>query len=282
MPEASPIWQNLFLVGVLVAFGWCVWNGWRTGVVRALCSLFAMVVALVVGLFIGVLVLAVMAGISLTFGIIAGWIAGVVSGLVVYFILTFVAALLLKRTSQQKTIALRLVYGIGGAAIGVLVGLSIYWGAIMFVRGIGGFWEPRFQPVAAHSPLPKPNAAEAVVVKLKRSIEAGSTGRTLLAGDVMPESFYRVVNKLGQMLVDPRAVNRFFQYPDIVAVLNDPAFSSLMAGSSGNGASVDDYLRTNQRLLAATKDPALIEKLQKIELEKALDFALQEPAPDQP
>jgi hypothetical protein len=38
----------------------------------------------------------------------------------------------------------------------------------------------------------------------------------------------------------------------------------------------------NQKVIDAANDPALIAKLQKIDIEKALDFALSAPAPAKP
>jgi hypothetical protein len=157
------------------------------------------------------------------------------------------------------------------------------WGALLFVRGLGGFYEGRFEPEAlAARVLPAPGAAAEALVKLKRSIEAGPTGRQLLALDVMPVSFYRTFDKLGRVVAKPEALRRMASYPPIQELLSDPrivavttdpdAFEAARAQSMGS-------LIKNPSVLAAVNDPALIARIEKLDFEKALDFALAPEAP---
>jgi hypothetical protein len=60
--------------------------------------------------------------------------------------------------------------------------------------------------------------------------------------------------------------------PRLVALTSDPeAGEALRSGGMGG-------LLKNRHLVAALNDPALIAKVQKIDIEKALDYALAAPA----
>lgn len=278
-PEASPFWQNAFLVGMLVVVGWCIWAGWRSGVVRAGVSLAGMVAGGLVAMAVGGTLGPLIGSVLPLPGILVGGIAGLVVGLGVYVFAWFLGALLFKRTAQQKTMALRLVYGGGGAIFGAFFGLTVIWGALLFVRGLGGFWEGVYESSATVSGRSlEANGATQALVKLKRSIEAGSTGRQLEAIDIMPAETYRIFDKLGRLAAQPAAVRRLLEYPAIRDVLDDPRIAAITADpEAADAAESWDYagLMKNPALLKAANDPALIAKLQKIDLEKALDFALQ-------
>lgn len=276
MPEASPFWQNAFLVWVIVCIGWSMWSGWRTGVVRAAISLGGMFVAYFAGVAVAAVVPALIGWLIPLPGALVGGVCGSIAGVLVYVVLWFLGALLFKRTAQQATAPLRLIYGAGGALLGAVFGVFVVWAVMLFVRGVGGFLEARFEPGV--SDVPKSNAVITSIVKLKRSIEAGDTGKLLESFDPMPESFYRIVDKFGRVSVNPAAAERLLQYPEIVAVMNDPKIVAITNESADPSVKMD-VLSVNRRLTEAFSDPALIAKMQKIDIEKALDFALKEPAP---
>jgi len=282
MPEASPFWQNAFLGFVILIGAWFVWSGWRAGFVREALALGGMFAGGFAGLAVGGGIGSVAGRLFPLPGLLVGLVVGLLVGIGIYLAIWFLGALLFKRTAQQRTLPLRLLYGIGGAAMGLFVGLTFVWGALLFVRGLGGFYEGRFLPASLASGLPRPNAAEASLVKLKRSIEAGPTGRQLLAIDVMPENYYRIFDKLGRVAAQPVAMRRLLKYPAIQDLLNDPALVALTSdpavAEEARGKSVGSLI-SNPRLLAAANDPALIARVQKIDIEKALDYALAAPAP---
>ncbi|MDD5200262.1 MAG: hypothetical protein PHC88_10730 [Terrimicrobiaceae bacterium] len=280
--EASPFWQNAFLVGVLVAIGWCVWNGWRIGVVRAAFSMAGLCAALIVGVGFGAAVGAVAGAIMPDIGGIFGVLAGVVGGLVVYAIVLFLSGLLFKRTAQQGTSLVRLAYGAGGALVGAFVGVSVLWGALLFVRALGGFCEASVEGRGKFYALPFPKPVAGALVKLKKSVVAGETGKVLESIDPMPPEFYRVFDKLGRVVANPEAVRRFVTNPAIQDVLADTRFNELTRDPEVQDLAHSQdatALFRNPRMLEAVKDPRLIAKLQKIDIEKALDYALAAPTP---
>lgn len=281
IPEASPFWQNAFLVGVFVVMGWCVWSGWRSGVVRSGIALGGMFAGGAVGLAVGGMLGPLVGNILPIPGVFVGVVAGLIIGLAIYFSAWFLGALLFKRTAQQKSVALRLIYGGGGAVLGAFLGLTLIWGLLLFVRGLGGFYQGVYESGAQASGVSRqPSAAEMALVKLKRSIEAGSTGRQIEAIDIMPAETYRIFDKVGRLVAQPAALRRFLDYPQIREVLDDPQIVAVTADpEAANAAQTQDYggLMKNPALLRAANDPALIAKLQKIDIEKALDYALAAP-----
>jgi hypothetical protein len=282
MLEASPFWQNAFLVAVLVAVGWSVWNGWRIGLVRALVSMVGLLLSCLVGFGIGVAVGTIAGVASPRYGAVIGLLAGTVAGLVTCGGVSFVNGLLFKRTAQQPSSALRLVYGGGGALIGLFVGISVLWAALLFVRGMGGFCEASVEGKGDFYALPMPEPAAQALVKLKNSVEAGETGKFLKSVDSMPSEYYRLLERSGRLVADPAAMRKFLEYPAIQEVLADTRFLELAhdpevqdLGRSQNSTA----LMAHPKLLDAVKDPGLLAKLQKIDIEKALDYALEAPSP---
>jgi hypothetical protein len=280
IPDASPFWQNAFLVGVFVIFGWGVWNGWRLGIVRALWSLLAMSAAGAAAVVAMMLVGGITLKVAPTFGAMVGTAAAALVALVIYFAVSFLGGLLFKRTAQQPTSALRLVYGLGGALLGAVFGVCVLWGVLLFVRGLGGFCEGTVASTDGIYTLPMPEPAARALVKLKKSIEAGGTGKILKSIDVMPAEFYEVLDKLGKLIADPEAMRRFITYPGVNDVLVDAHFLGLVQdpevqeiARSQDGAS----LIKHPKMLEAVKDPGLLAKLQKIDINKALDYALTPP-----
>lgn len=283
MPEASPFWQNAFLAGVIVVMGWCVWSGWRSGVVRAGLSLGGMFVGGMVGLAVGGTLGPLVGNFLPVPGILVGVVAALLIAIAIYAVAWFLGALLFKRTAQQKSVALRLVYGGGGAVLGAFLGLTVIWGLLLFVRGLGGFYQGVYESAAhASGAIPAPNAGELALVKLKRSIEAGSTGRQLEAIDIVPAQTYRIFDKVGRLVVQPAALHRLLDYPQIRDLVDDPQIVAITADpEAADAARALNYggLMKNPALLRAANDPALIAKLQKIDIEKALDYALAAPTP---
>ncbi len=281
MPEGSPFYSTAFLVWTLVTILWSTYVGWRKGIVRSALSLAGMFAGLFVGLAVSGVAPAVLGWAIPVPAIVIGAVTGFVAGVGVWIGVAVLGAVLFKRTEHQRSFLLRLVYGGGGAAVGLFFGLTLVWGALFFVRGLGAFAEPRFGDVAKYYGVPQPSWLEAVTVRVNDSIKEGSVGSALKAIDPMPESTYRVMGKLGQVASDPSALQRLLDQPEIRAITGDDAFVDLAADASVNEAARSgkvERLLTNEKLLAAANDPGLVGKLQKIELEPVLDRALELPA----
>ncbi len=267
MTEGSPVWQYVFLVWAIVTIVWSTWVGWRKGVVRAALSLGGMFA----GAFLGMAVAAVVPTLLL------GMIVGLIVGIGVWVGVVFLGALLFKRTEHQRSFAVKFFYGGGGALVGCFLGVTIVWGGLFFVRGLGAFAEPRFGDVAKYYGVPEPGAFEGLMVRIKHSLEDGAMGGAWASFDPMPESTYRVMDKLGRLASDPSAVKRLMDQPEIQNITGDAEFADLAAspsvGAAARSGDVSAVL-LNKQLIAAAQDPDLIAKLKKIELEPLLDRVL--------
>ncbi|MGC1479011.1 MAG: CvpA family protein, partial [Chthoniobacterales bacterium] len=251
----------------VVTILWSTWVGWRRGVVRAILSLAGMFA----GAFVGMAVAAVVP--TLFFGVLAGFVVGIG----IWIGVSTLGALVFKRTEHQRSVLVKVLYGGGGAVVGAFLGVTIVWGGLFFVRGLGAFAEPRFGDVAKYYGVPEPGAFEGLMVKIKTSIEDGRMAGSWEAFDPMPESTYRLMNKVGRLASDPSAVSRLLEQPEIREITGDENFADVAADPRVAEAARTGEVSTvllNERLIAAARDPDLIAKLKKIELEPLLDRAL--------
>lgn len=280
MPDASPFWQNAFLVGVFVVIGWGVWSGWREGVVRAGFRLVALLGGGFVGLAVGGAVAPIVTMLLPVPAPLVAVAVGLVVALAIYALAWIISALLFKRTGQQPSAILRLFFGAGGGLLGAFIGLTVVWAGLLFVRGLGGFYEGMLE--AGRDALVAPGGAGVALVKLKRSIEAGGPAAQVVALDVVPAEYYRIGQKLGRVSAEPAALHRLLSYPPIQALLADPKLAAVTSDPAAYDAVRTQSLAAlfaNRGLLAALNDPALIARAQKIDIEAALDYALADPAP---
>jgi len=285
MPQASPVWQTAFLVGSIVCIGWLIFSGWRAGVIRGVISLCAMIFSY-------------MAGSAVAFSIPAGWLdwlplprmlaqllAGLAAGILVFVAIWFAGALLFKRTAQHSSLILRLIWGIGGALCGTIFGVLIVLSILAGVRTLGAFSETRLEARNVPGSTTKPSFWEPALVKLKRSIEAGETGSWMRSVDMTPESTIHIITKLGKILSDPAAAQRFIESPHLTPVVTDRAFVNLIADPDINDAAISGnymILLTNPKVLEAVRDPVLWQKMQDVDWEAAMDESLisSNPVPD--
>lgn len=272
--EASPLWQTIFLGWVFLSLAWSIWCGWRAGVIRAAISLFGLGVAVLVARQIA----ALSPGGFGDFGGAppgsVGLVIAVACGIGIFVAIQVVSAMLFKRTAHHGSWFARFIWGIGGAALGAAFGVVVVLGILALIRGTGTFLEPRF----AETPDIKAGLSR-LVVKLKNSVEAGSTGDLFAKIDPIPETTYTVVGKLGSVLANPTARARFFDVPDVAKLLQDPRFVAISSDPDASDAvmerRVGDFV-TNAHVLAAASDPAFLARLKRIDLEAALDYALDE------
>jgi hypothetical protein len=295
MAEASPLWQGgLFLFAILLLL-FETWRGWRAGFARAGINFSALIISTVVGLFAAHLAAKPMGGIHDPGGFVVGAVVGLGLGLFVFLVLWLTGIVFFKRTDHQATGIFRLFWGAGGAFFGFLIGVLIIWGGISAVRSLGALAEARVavardtaQREAAlgeRSPAPTAPPLATSLLKLKESLELGPAGKVVEAVDVLPPDFYELIVQTGRLTGDPQALVRFFEYPGLDKVLNNPKFAELVndpafqqAGQNVNVGTIT-ALMASPKLRAAAQDPALAEALKTIDLRAALKFALEKPAP---
>ncbi len=257
-----------------------MWRGWRRGVVRHGVSVLALIGA---------------SGVGWIFAYMTGWISdriipltpptgriifGCFAGLVFYLAAVVISSLLFKKTSQQSSGLVRLVYGAGGAVFGLIFGLLVLWGGLSMVRAVGAVAEGQ-QAVLAQTGGPG-LALDSQLASIKQSLEAGSSGRVVDRVDAVPPNLYSLITKLVQVTGSPEATARFLAYPGSQKLLAETKLGTLFADPSVmEGVSEGNYLAllSNPKLVEIASDPAVQKAFAGFELEKALDYALHPPPP---
>ena len=248
-----------------------IWRGWRRGVVRHGVSVMALLAA---------------SGVGWIFAWMTGFISdriiplpypsgrlifGMVAGLAFYFAAVALSSLLFKRTSQQSAGLVRLFYGAGGGLFGLIFGLLMLWGGVSIFRTMGAVAEAR--QTAPGDPQ---------LVAIKKSLEEGTTGGLVDQVDIVPANIYALITKLMRVTQSPEATARFFAYPQTQQLLTQPKIMELLTDPAVAGAASEgNYLSllTSPKLAAAASDPGVQQFFTGFDLEKALDYALQESAP---
>jgi len=115
-------------------------------------------------------------------------------------------------------------------------------------------------------------------VKLKASLELGTTGKTLRKADPLPTSFYDNIVKISMVAGNQQALERFCQYPETLKIVANPHITALLQDpeleKAANSRNVLPLLR-NRHVQAAMNDPQLMAEFQNFPLTAALDYALE-------
>ena len=286
----SSLWQTLFISFALILILFEVVRGWRLGLVRQLVRLFAVLAAYAAGFWGGRLLLPILRHFVRAPDLVLSVVSGAILALLVYAVITAVGAVLFKRTGQQGVGMVRFLYGLSGAAFGVLFGLLSVWLIVVGVRSIGAIANAETQSGTLPRPnqlapprraaVAKPAGPPALVTslaKLKNSIELGSLGEIVKSADVVPATTYQALGKLGAVVSDPRSAARFLSYPGaqrltqhpkIIALRDDPEITDLIQQQR-----FLDLLQ-NPKLIEAMNDPILAAEVRSFDFQKALDYAL--------
>jgi len=248
-----------------------IWRGWRRGVMRHGMSVLALIVA---------------GGVGWIFAWMTGFISdriiplpypggrlifGLAAALAFYVAAVALSSLLFKKTAQQPAGIVRLFYGMGGGLFGLVFGLLILWGGISIFRTMGAVAEAR-----------QAAPGDEQLVAIKESLEEGATGSLVEQVDIVPSNIYGLITKLLRVTQSPEATTRFLSYPETQRLLMQPKLTELFTDPAVAGAASEgNYftLLTSPKLAEIASDPEVQKSFTGFELEKALDYALQESAP---
>lgn len=256
-----------------------MWRGWRRGIVRHGVSVIALLAA---------------GGIGWMFAWSTGFVAdrlvplpvplgralfGLAAGIAFYIAAVVLSSLLFKKTSQQGGIV-RLVYGIGGAFFGLIFGLVVLLGGISMFRALGAVAEGQSALADRYGVALVPAAAQ--LTSAKQALEQGKTGGLVDAVDVVPVGAYSLLTEFVQVSSSPEAVARLLAYPDMQKLLAQPKLAAFFSDPRViEAASRGNYpgLIGNPKLSEIVSDPAVQKSFMEFDWQKALDYALQKPAP---
>jgi hypothetical protein len=296
----SPLWQVVFISfgGILILFE--VLRGWRLGLMRQVTRLIALGAAYGAAFLGGSLCVPAARPFFKMPDPVLSILCGAILALVTYALVSGVGAILFKRTAQQDSGLVRLIYGFAGAILGLFFGVFLLWLTVASVRAVGALAEGQTRsrsPVAAHDAKDATSRALDVrrrflsesddgvpalatsLARLKNSLELGLLGSVFKNTDPISHRTYETLEKAGSVLSDPERAQKFLtfpgarelaEHPKIVALRSDPEIADLIA----ERRFVD--LLQNPRVIDAANDPVLAERVRKFNIQRALDYALEQ------
>jgi hypothetical protein len=294
--SGSPLWQTVFVSFAAILLLLQVARGWRLGLPRQLVRLGALLAAYSTALFGGKLLLPWLRPILRVPDFLITAFAGAILAMIVYSVVNTVGAILFKRTDQQSSSTVRLVWGASGAALGLLFGLFFIWLTVVGIRSIGAIAEaevnarapskimpfeerplrPRAQARRTASDVPDQDSLTFSLARLKKSIELGPVGDVVKQADVLPSGIYETLAKVGEVFSNPQRAARFLSYPGVTELANNPKILALRADPEITRLLEEGRLWAliqDERLIDAANDPELAAELKKFDLKKALEYA---------
>jgi hypothetical protein len=291
----SPLWQTIFFVFAAVLVLFEIARGWRLGLLRQLVRVGAVIAAYAAAWFGGKLLLPMVRPFLKMPDFIIAIVAGAALALLVYIVITSVGTILFKRTAQQESGIVKLLYGLSGAAIGFVFGAFLVWLLVVGIRSLGSVAEVQLHASAGNTPAKRflapattrrsaptaENLDSSLMVslaRLKNSVELGSVGQLVKTADVVPSSTYQTLGRVGKIVSDPESAERFLSYPGarelsenprILALRADPEITDMIA----HGKFME--LLQDQRLIEAANDPTLAARVKSFEFQKAMDYAVE-------
>ncbi|MCA1658320.1 MAG: hypothetical protein LC627_03365 [Verrucomicrobiaceae bacterium] len=296
----SALWQTVFISFAIVLLLLEVVRGWRLGILRQLMRGTAIIAAYAAGYFGGGLMVPLLRPILKWPDFVIAMIGGALLALIVYGVIASLGSILFKRTAQQSSGSVRLLYGLSGALTGLCFGAFFIWLIVVGIRSLGSIADAQVQarPPIEIAKIPAPHSQNssrpdelaalrnfdadslsAFIARLKNSIELGAVGDVIKKTDVTPASVYETLNDVGTVIADPESARRFLsfpgavelsEHPKIVALRNDREIADLIA----QGRILE--LLHHPRLLEAANDPTLVERVKQFDLKKALEYAAKE------
>src|SRR5438552_6750646 len=113
----SSLWQVVFISFAVILILFEVVRGWRLGLLRQLVRVAALAAAYGAAFFGGSLLVPIARPLFKMPDIVLSILAGAVLALVIYALVTSLGMILFKRTGQQNSKLVQLVYGFAGAAV---------------------------------------------------------------------------------------------------------------------------------------------------------------------
>jgi hypothetical protein len=254
-------------------------RGWRLGVVRQLINLLALMLAYSVAIISGRLATPLLHPLGYP-DLLVSALAGSLFGGLVYLAVSIAGAAAFRRTAQQSLGLLRLGYGAGGSALGVLGALVTVWMSVLAIRFLGTVAQAEVNIAKTPSALRQGVTASPMAIELarfKRSIDSGPAGALINGTDPVPQRMYMILEKMTRVISNMDSMRRFVTYPGtkvlsqnprIVALQRDPEIARQVIHGNFMG------LLGNPKIVAAVNDPSLEGLVKNFELEKALDYAL--------
>jgi hypothetical protein len=292
----SPLWQTVFVSFAVVLILFEIAHGWRLGLLRQLMRLTALAAAYAAAFFGGRLLVPMARPVFKMPDVVLSALGGAVLAFVVYAVVSSIGAILFKRTGQQNSRIIQLIYGFAGAIAGLFFGVFALWLIVVSIRAVGALADAQVRSRSAPvyggrsatsnalevrrrflgEPREQSAAFAASLARLKNSLELGRLGNAVKQMDPVSQKSYETLGKVAGVFSSPERARRFLlfpgarelsEHPKIVALRDDPEISEMIAQRR-----FLDLLQ-NQRIIDAANDPALADRIKKFDLQAALDYA---------
>lgn len=290
----SSLWQIVFVSFAVILILFEIIRGWRLGILRQLMRVAAVIAAYAAGFFGGNMAVPLLRSMVTMPDIVLSALGGAILALLAYAIVASLGNILFKRTAQQSSGLLRLVYGSTGALVGLFFGAFFIWLILVGIRSVGSIASAQVEArrrtsissgLTAQPRRPDGTPAQTdldadslmiLLARLKNSVEIGVVGDVVKKTDAMPDGVYQTLGDMGTVLANPEMARRFLSYPGakelgehpkIVALRNDPEIAEMIA----QGRIVE--LLRDRRIIDAANDPTLAARARQFDLKKALEFA---------
>ncbi len=297
--SGSPLWQTVFLSFATVLMLFQIARGWRLGLPRQIVRIVAVITAYSAALWGGPALLPLLRPLLKVPDFVLSAFGGAVLAMILYALISSLGALLFKRTGQQSSGIVRVVYGWAGAFLGIFFGLFFVWLLVVSIRSLGAIAEAEVnarapsniaafdERMARTRGVGHRTAANVVdqdsltfsLARLKKSIELGTVGEVVKQTDVLPGGIYETLGKVGEVFAKPEKASRFLSYPGVTELVDNPKLLALradpeIANMIQEGRLLD--LLQDERLIEAANDPELRAQLKDFNFKGALDHALKE------
>ena len=141
----STVWQTVFVSFAAVLLLLEIIRGYRLGLPRQLMRGAAVIAAYAAGYFGGNLLLPLLRPILNWPDFVLSMLGGALLALIVYGVIGSLGSILFKRTAQHPPGTVRLVYGLSGAATGIVFGLFFIWLILVGIRSVGAVADAQVQ-----------------------------------------------------------------------------------------------------------------------------------------
>lgn len=292
----SSLWQTVFISFAVILILLEIIRGWRLGILRQLVRVAAIVAAYATAFFCGDQLVPLLRPIVSVPDFVLSAVAGAILAILVYALIAGLGSVLFKRTAQQSSGSVRLLYGLSGAFVGLLFGAFFIWLLLIGIRSIGSIAEaqvkaksvtnadagpnPTRRYLPGHGPSPRPtldaDSLAPLLARLKNSVELGTTGGLIKKADVMPDGVYQTLTDASVVLANPETAQRLLshpataelsEHPKIVALRDDPELIAIVR----EGRMFE--LLSHPKVVEAANDPDLAARVKRFDLKKALDDA---------
>lgn len=273
--DGSEYWRNVFFA---LAGGWVLlsfFRGWTQGILRQLLVPLAVFGALVVV----ILVTPTASGYLYQNTRLPGsaLLLGLAIWLLAYNLLVFVGGIIFKRTRDQDFAIVRLVFGVGGAAVAVVYAFLQIWLVAVGIRIFGRVAEDQIAVQSSRSAVS--SGLVVGLARLKNSLELGSGKVVLDQLDPVPLEAYRRLDQCSQLLANPRAFGRLLESPALRGIWENPRIRALQADPEVLEAiRRGDFLSilSNPKVIALLTDPNIRALLLGDQIQAACDYSNEE------